>query len=231
MATNPIVIDVSHHQPDPIDWTRVRHSGTMGVILKATEGVDYEDPTYGVRAAEARNAGLFVSAYHFLRPGDISAQMDSFVATANLPRGGRLVVDFEDPASTFDELEEAVLHLFAMRDYQVTVYGSNVLVDACKGQYSEVLGKTALWQARYSSTPPQVPTNIWPTWSLWQYTDEAIVDGITGPCDANRWNGDPDALANWFQLPEIPDNLITMDIVVPVGSQLRLTINGIEYQT
>jgi lysozyme len=227
---NPIVIDVSHHQPDPIDWARVKAGGTVGVIFKATEGTSYEDPSYGTRMRAAHHAGLCTAAYHFLRPGNIQQQMTNFAAYACMPVGGRLVIDFEDPDCTFDELEEAAATLLGMHVYEVAVYGSNVLVEACDGNVSELLGKTSLWQARYSDQQPDVP-DIWPIWSLWQYTDNAAVDGITGPVDGNKWHGHPARLPDWFQRPDRSERLVSLNMIMPPGIELRLTINGIEYET
>ena len=34
------VIDVSHHQPAPIDWAKVKAFGISAVIIKATEGMN-----------------------------------------------------------------------------------------------------------------------------------------------------------------------------------------------
>ena len=50
---NPIVIDISHWQPDPIDWGKIVANGTIGVILKATESNNYLDPTLYSRASAA----------------------------------------------------------------------------------------------------------------------------------------------------------------------------------
>jgi GH25 family lysozyme M1 (1,4-beta-N-acetylmuramidase) len=234
--TNPLVIDISHYQPTP-HWDTVKAGGTLGVILKATEGTTYKDPTFDGRGIGAREAGLCVASYHFLRPGRIAEQMAWYISIAEPAPGSRLVIDFEDPACTFEELEDAARWLLDNTDCEVTVYGSNVLVDACKGKSSMILEKTSLWQARYSSSPPDVP-DIWPTWSLWQYTDKAAVTGITGPVDGNKWNGDPSQLENWFYRPlptpqpqPLPSELIDMIITTPPGVRLRLIVNGQEYIT
>ena len=85
--------------------------------------------------------------------------------------------------------------------------------------------------AQYGSTVSW-PTKTWPQWSLWQYTDRATVDGITGPVDGNKWNGSEEALVAWLSpagqapapSPEPQTEPITMTI--PVGQ--RLIVNGKE---
>lgn len=225
---NPIVIDISHYQPTP-NWEKVRDGGTVGVILKCTEGTSYLDPTYASRETAARNAGLCVSTYHFMRPGNIEKQMQWYLQNCAPATGERLCLDYEDAAIPFADLEKAAQFLLDYTGCEITVYGSNVLVDACKGKTSKVLEKTSLWQARYSSSEPKVPTNIWPTWSLWQYTDAAICDGISVKVDGNRWNGDPADLPGWFDrdaLKPPPPVQAPATVAITVQGEALVTING-----
>ena len=60
-------VDVSRWQGRSIDWAKVRKAGNEYVFLKASEGVGYESPTFSQHWAEARQAGLYVGAYHFAR--------------------------------------------------------------------------------------------------------------------------------------------------------------------
>jgi GH25 family lysozyme M1 (1,4-beta-N-acetylmuramidase) len=229
---NPIVIDISHYQPTP-DWNRVLAGGTAGVILKCTEGASYTDPTFYGRQIGARDAGLYVASYHFLRPGDMEGQMRRYRDVLAPEPGDRMVIDYEDADIPFSDLEKAALWLMQETACEVAVYGSNVLVEACAGRKSEVLSMTSLWQARYSTEPPDVPTGIWPTWSLWQYTDQAKVDGINGHVDGNRWNGDPARLQDWFYrpaaVPEPEGSELSIDLItgpVPPGVRLVISVNG-----
>jgi lysozyme len=230
-----IVIDVSHWQPSP-DWVKVRAGGTQGVILKCTEGSAYFDPTYDGRYIGARENGLLTSSYHFLRPGSMEDQMYWYIQHADVTPGRRLVLDYEDENVSFNDLELAARILFDKTECEVTIYGSNVLVDACKGKRSEVLARTSLWQARYGSNEPAVPS-IWPTWSLWQWTDKGEVPGINGDVDCNRWNGHPDKLPGWFDKamtvpvpapPQPDEGEVTIDVTASAtpGVKIYLTING-----
>jgi len=236
---NPIVVDISHHNPTP-DWQALKAGGTLGVILKATEGASYVDPTFQSRWAAAKDNGLLRSAYHFLRPGSrlqLLSQLEHFLDVVNPSPTERLCLDWEDADVSFEEVEIAAATLMNM-GHQVTIYGSNVLVDACKGKTSVTLSKTSLWQARYSSNEPEVPS-IWPTWSLWQFTEKAKVTGIKGAVDGNHWNGHPANLPAWFDsslaLPPVerppepvpePDDDMTISMTVPPG--FKVVINGRE---
>lgn len=233
---NPIVVDISHHNATP-DWQALKAGGTLGVILKATEGSGYTDPTFISRWDAAKFHGLLRSAYHFLRPGDVVSQMQRFIRLVNPSRTERLCIDYEDPDIPFSDLERAAKYLLDA-GIQTTVYGSNILVNTCKGKTSAILSNTSLWQARYSSNEPDVPS-IWPTWSLWQFTEKAKVTGIKGAIDGNHWNGHPANLPAWFDsslalppstpypdpVPE-PDDDMTISMTVPHG--FKVVINGRE---
>jgi lysozyme len=221
----PSVIDISHHQADPIDFVAAWHDGVIGVILKATEGESYVDETFHQRFRDASDAGLFVSSYHFMRPGDIEQQMRHYLNTVQSEPSERVCLDFEDPDSTFAELEHAAAILLDC-GLEVAVYGSNVLVEKCQGQQSAILERTSLWQARYSDNEPE-PPGIWPVWSLWQYTDCANVAGFNDPIDGNVFNGSDESLKKWFYTdyePTAPELSVSISIIAPPG--IDIIVNG-----
>jgi lysozyme len=50
-----------------IDFNRVKSAGYSLAIIKATEGVDYTDPSFTANVNGARTAGMIVGAYHLMR--------------------------------------------------------------------------------------------------------------------------------------------------------------------
>ncbi|QIG66834.1 glycoside hydrolase family 25 protein [Rhizobium phage RHph_TM3_14A] len=242
---NALVIDISHHQPDP-DWKALKKGGTIGVILKATEGSSYVDPTYGKRNVEARAAGLCVATYHFLKPGDTAAsQMDFYVKTVKPKDGDRLIIDYEANGLKISDLETAIKRLAQIAPKcEISVYGANGFLGAqLGGARNDVLASTSLWIASYTSA--SVPTNrdlkgTWPVWSLWQYSDKGRVDGLDVNVDVNRWNGDPDKLPGWFNSSLMPEETVTpvpptppvttqpvvIEIKVPEGVSVVTVVNG-----
>lgn len=203
---NPLVIDLSHHNnpPEP-DWARVKAGGTVGVILKATEALTYVDPTFGSRREAAKAAGLAVSSYHFLKHGNVRQQMLHYLDVVAPVRGERVVIDYEDTSLNLGDLREAVLALEAAGlDLQVTVYAGGLLKGQLGANRDDVLARTSLWIAHYTSAPaPAWPKATWPVWSLWQYTDRATVAGLDQPVDGNRFNGPAGQLLKWLN-PAVP---------------------------
>jgi GH25 family lysozyme M1 (1,4-beta-N-acetylmuramidase) len=83
-------IDVSAFQSSAYDT-----DGLSFVFIKATEGRSYVNPRLGAQTKHGRDAGLVVGFYHFLWPGNITAQAEYFVAHAPEKAGDILAVDWE----------------------------------------------------------------------------------------------------------------------------------------
>lgn len=196
-------LDVSHWNGS-IDWERVAAAGVLGAIAKCTDGTSYVDETYQTNRAGALGSGLAFSSYHYLQHGNANRQMEFYLATAIPQAGERVVIDYEesDPAVTIDDLSEAVSAVRLLRpDVEITIYGASKLTeDVVNGDHS-FLVDTSLWAARYSSNEPVIATDVWSTWSAWQYSDEGKVDGISTPVDLNMFNGPAEACLAWFGPP------------------------------
>jgi Glycosyl hydrolases family 25 len=74
-----LFIDISDNNAEP-DYEALLLAGVEGIMLKATEGTTYVDPTFGARYDAAKKAGLTVGAYHFWHPetGNDDAQLNFF---------------------------------------------------------------------------------------------------------------------------------------------------------
>lgn len=195
---NPLVIDLSHHNPTP-NWTTLKDNGTVGVIHKATEGTSYVDDQLFRRAKPAMDAGLCWSTYHFFH-GNAEAEMRHYLDTIDPRQGERVCIDHEADA-TLSELKAAVQYLLDVRpDLQITIYSGHTIKDQLGSSCDVFLQEnTSLWIAHYTSnSAPSWPKGTWPQWSLWQYTDKASATGVSAGVDGNRWNGDPANLPKWF---------------------------------
>lgn len=197
-------VDLSHWNT-VTSFLKVREAGVVGVVHKATEGKSYVDKTYATRRPEAAAAGLSWGAYHFLKHGAATAQMQHFVKYAKLPPGSRGVIDYEDQACTLDDLREAVRALQATDStMQICIYAGGLLKGQLGSQHDPLLAQCSLWLAHYTSGAPTWPTGTWKTWSLWQYTDgeqggqPREVPGTKAPIDCNTFNGSAEQCAKWF---------------------------------
>lgn len=85
------------------------------------------------------------------------------------------------------------------------LYGGAWLRDQVGTSKNEVLAQCPLWYRRYAKAPIGLPTQIWPTYTLWQYTDGQVSYGAGAPivvdglgCDTSYFQGSADDLrAKW----------------------------------
>lgn len=199
------VIDISHFNGSP-DWRAVHAGGILGVIHKATQGSGWVDPTFASARTAVPAAGLLWGAYHF-GTGDEegSAQAQFFLDTVKPDAQTLCVIDYEtNPSGTQMPLD----HLFGWIEsvQKATgraplVYGGNSLLFPQIGSATHpTLAACPLWVAQYTSAshPAGIPSQVWKSWTLWQYTESGSVAGISGNVDRSRFNGTAEELSAWW---------------------------------
>jgi lysozyme len=198
------VIDLSHWQAHIPDFAKAKAAGLVGVILKATEGLNYVDPVFETRKKAVRAAGLSYASYHFLKAGG-AAQISHYLYTARPVHGERVIIDYEDKGCQLADLHAAIERIHNVdASLQITVYGGSKLKEDLKGHPDTILATTSLWLAQYTTGLPAWPQQVWPTYSLWQYSDGQFggaprsMAGFTGTFDCNEFHGSHDACRAWF---------------------------------
>lgn len=206
---NPLVIDIYrgenvHSFQDAYKW------GIRGVIHKATEGTGYKDATYAGRKNAARTAGLLWGAYHFFRPGNVSAQVDWFIKSAGVDDNMLLALDHEDGRCSSDMAKDFLSQLEAKTGIKPVLYSGNTIKEQLGNRVDPVLGRYRLWLAQYSTK--WATQRTWNQPWLWQFTGDGLgqkpheVDGITHQggkgIDINHFFGDEAKLrAEWVNGP------------------------------
>jgi lysozyme len=197
-----LVIDLSHWNT-VTSWSKVKGAGIMGVIHKATEGSSYVDDTYHERKKAAQAEGLLWGAYHFLRPGNMEAQVDHFIDTV-----GPIDIyaaDHEDPGVSLDDLKVFLNRIEAATGISPVIYSGHVIKEQVGSSNDPELAQYRLWLAQYSSSPSW-PTKIWPKWWLWQHTDQGDCPGIEGDTDLNQYDGTAQQLVDdWVGAEPVPE--------------------------
>lgn len=186
-------IDVSHHQGE-IDWQAVSAGGYRFAYIKATEGGDFKDPAFRRNWDEASRAGLKVGAYHFFtfcKPG--RAQAMNFAGTVPHDEGALPpVIDFEFAGNCGERPgREAVLKELAdFAEIAAAKYRKRPMLYVTRSSYARYLegraNRYGLWMRDVFRRPGRIDGR---EWTLWQYADNARVNGISGPVDQNAFNG------------------------------------------
>lgn len=232
MSNDLVAIDLSHHNTVN-ELHSAAAAGIVGILHKCTEGSTFLDEDYHTRRRMAAEAGLAFGAYHFLKHGNVKAQMAWFLDNCELPVGARACIDYEDEACTLDDLREAVEELTAQaEDLQLTVYSGHLIKEQLGSASDPVLEQTSLWVAQYGTSSPSWPKGTWATWTLWQYTDTAFVAGISGPVDGNRFNGSAENCRKWFGPVDAPTpqpvdpSTVIVSVQAPEGVPVQIIVNG-----
>ena len=194
------VIDLSHWQPDPIDWAAVKSAGIAVVMLKATQGSNWVDPCFLARTREAHCAELLVGAYHFCDASSPSAQAENLLRVAG--RKGVLAIDVEpndmpgDTVSVQQAAEIASYLQIATRRAPVVYIGRYGPSGTGLWLPNAILSRCPLWLPDWSNHP-RLPLG-WAHWTFWQYTDVGSVSGIDAPVDRSHFFGTLEELGVWW---------------------------------
>lgn len=195
------IIDIYHQ--NNVDFERVRTAGIVAIIHKATEGTTFVDVEYRERMQKAKDMGFLWGAYHFSSGEHVADQVEHFLTVATPEESDLIALDFEassdGPDMTIDQARQFVMLIHNELGRFPVIYGSHLIREGVKHSPDPVLANCPLWYARYRSRPIGIPTQVWPTYTLWQFTDGSNgdgpyrVDGI-GRCDRNRYQGTTEEL-------------------------------------
>lgn len=208
-VSGPDVASYQHPNGAPIDWGAVKRSGRSFGIVKATEGTFYTNPYFAQDWKGMAAAGLVRGSYDFVHPqlplttafdqakyyvaalgslraqGDLPPALDLEVNDDGLTPG-QLVMWTQLWLSTVQSLTGRVPMIYSYR-----WFWQNQL------RNSDAFDHYPLWIADYNgaSTPTTPLVGSWPSWTMWQYTSQGSVPGISGGVDLSNFNGTATELA------------------------------------
>jgi GH25 family lysozyme M1 (1,4-beta-N-acetylmuramidase) len=177
-------IDVSDYQSSSYDT-----DGLSFVFIKATEGRSYINPKLAAQTRRAREAGLVVGFYHFLWPGNLTAQAAYFVKHAPEKAGDILAVDWET-TSEGTHASNAQKDLFIRKLKELRP--NNPVVLYCNRHYWLNVDTTSyagdgLWIADYvTAGKPRIKAR----WRFHQYTSDPLdknVADFTSKAALREW--------------------------------------------
>src|SRR6266576_1362014 len=153
-SNNLLVVDLSHFDP-ATSYKKVRDSGIVGVIYKATQGVGFTDDSYYIQRDLALSEGLLWGAYHFADGSDPHKQAQNFLSFAEMDNEDLFCLDFEDNPDSQMEVEAAKTWIKMVEDElgregECVFYSGNTIKDMLGDKVDEFLGERRLWLAQYS---------------------------------------------------------------------------------
>ena len=179
-------VDISNFQP----VSPTKYAGYAFVIVKATEGVTFNDKSFQRHIGNAMQAGQLVGAYHYARPeyNTAAAEARHFLEVFR-PYIGKAVpaLDWEQKALRYPvkwalewlrivEAEAGCKPLFYVQQSQACMSKYRIISDA----------GYPLWLAQYAKSHG---ATVWDKVTIWQYT--------SNPLDKNVFYGDRQ---DWYRL-------------------------------
>lgn len=185
-------IDVSHWNSEtglPLSFYQtIKAAGVQGVVVKVSEGTSYLDPAASVNIANAKQAGLVTSAYHFGRltsVGDAKVEAKWFDQALqkvgfNKDTDGYVVLDLEVTSgitnkTKLTEYANAFIKQMQELGYtKVDIYSGSYFYNTHLNPSNLTIDKP--WLARYSSIYQE------PQWSngkgAWQWSSTYKFSGF-----------------------------------------------------
>ncbi|KAF2972024.1 hypothetical protein GQX73_g1557 [Xylaria multiplex] len=186
--------DISHYQSS-VNFAAAYNAGARFVIIKATEGTTYLDPSFSSHYTGATNAGFIRGGYHFahLDTSSGATQANYFLAHGGGWSGDGItlpgMLDLEGSCVLSASATVAWIKDFSNTYHSKTgvyplLYTNPSWWSSCTGNSNAFVNTNPLVLARYSSSAG-TPPGGWPYYTFWQYNDAYAYGG-----DSEVFNGD-----------------------------------------
>lgn len=203
-------IDVSYWQSG-IDWPKVRATGQRFVVIKASEGASYADPTFNDDWTGAKVSGLLRAPYCFFHPNqDPQKQADFFISVVQaLNDPGELPPAIDLEVTDGMTRDKIIPRVKTWLDAVETEFGRKPMIYAgvsfLETNFSELGGGPPAWVKDYpfwlgwypqqylDGMTPLMPRG-WFNWTFWQYSETGRLNGINTKVNLDVFNGTLDDL-------------------------------------
>ncbi|KAL2042564.1 hypothetical protein N7G274_005058 [Stereocaulon virgatum] len=191
--------DISNYQPN-VNFKAAYNSGARFVIIKATEGTTYIDPSFSNHYTGATSAGLIRGGYHFAHPDRTTGatQATYFLAHGGgwsndgITLPGMLDIEYNPNGSTCYGLSPTAMVAWiqsfvdtyhAKTTRYPMIYSTADWWSTCTGNSNAFSSTCPLVLARYGSSVGNIPGG-WPYQTIWQNADTYAYGG-----DSDIFNG------------------------------------------
>lgn len=199
-------VDISFYQGE-IDWNVLAEEDHVDfAFIKATEGSSHQDERFTENWNNARAAGVYVGAYHFVSfESTGETQADNFISLVpkqanSLPPvldlelyNEEVMINPPDREQVHEILDAMIVKLEAYYGVRPIIYtSSNLYVKYLLGSYWGY----DIWMSNTSCEPLA-------NWTFWQYSFEGKLRGFASediPVDLNVYNGDEQDFYKQFGL-------------------------------
>ena len=185
-------IDISNHQ-GKIDWNKVKFwkgRKINFIYVKATEGASHVDLSYLKNIDGARANDFLVGSYHYFRTTSSPAdQFKNFIKTVDKTKQDLIpLIDVEEMNNWDDKTFHANLKSF-LSDVE-EYFGKKPMIYCVNTFYNKHFSARysgyKFFIGRYGNYEPFFKDKN--NWTIWQFTESAIVYGIPKKVDVDLLN-------------------------------------------
>lgn len=242
MGERAFGIDVSRHQ-GTMNWQKAAVEGVLFAAIRATIGNYYTDPQFETHWTGAKNAGIYVTAYHVVLPDHTAqSQIDRFldvlgsrISESDLPIAMDVELDRGKSKSVITKIIKQCLELTEPAANRKPMIYTRASFFNWYVEPLSIWKEYDLWIARYASQPWFGYSDLykprdWDTWRFWQYSDRDDGEKYgaeSKSIDHNWFNGDKAALDAYVN-PEEPPPPVRPDPIgkVVVTAQPHLNVRS-----
>ncbi len=190
-------IDVSKWQAT-VSWSKVAADGVKWGIARVSDGTKYDDAYFTKNYQGMKQNGIIRGSYQFFRPDQDPIAQANFYLNKLKAAGGLKpddlppVLDLEknggkSASGVVAAVDKWIAHMEKNTNRRPIIYTGSYFWDA--NAVTKKYSSYPLWTAHYTSKPCPLVPNAWNKWTIWQYTSSGKVNGVSGNCDVNRFNG------------------------------------------
>ena len=198
-------VDVSQWQRE-INFAEVERAEIEIVYIKSSEGVSYIDPYFEENYQKAKESGIKVGFYNYVRARNVEeaereAQFFSGVISGK-EADCKLAMDFESFGDLSVEEINQISEAFLSKTQELTGKELVIYSDAFNAREifsKELASRYPLWVAEYDVENPS--ETRWQNWIGFQYTNRGEVAGINGFVDRDDFTKEI-LLNDTSQIPE-----------------------------
>lgn len=218
-----IIIDAFYMNELDIDKIK-SDSRVVGLIHKATEGVNTVDPKFTERQKGAYKNHMLFGAYHLGTNADPKEQADLFLQTVNDNENTLLVLNLQrdaDDAMTPEGAEEFITYVYESTGKYPVVHVNDKMFKDITSKYDEssVFAKCLLWYERLRKELPleSLKNSVWSDYFLWQFSSKLNcnkngeclynVPGTKYDIDVSVFADDRNALSYVWNTNQLDPNL------------------------
>lgn len=220
-------IDVSSWNGSPFNaQTESAYKDSDFIIVKATQGISYKNPSYEYAYNRAKADGKLLGTYHYAAGNDAKAEARFYYESVKNTIGEAIpVIDWEQGSNKAwnnkEWVKTFVTEFYNLSGVYPMIYAGSYVLD----QVANCKDICALWVPGYPTpertdwTPPAFPYKVtpWDGFVIWQYSSANGVDRNVSTINKEQWlklaKGD---------LKEVPKTEST-----PAQSPYQLEVDGL----